>query len=513
VVSRVVQDLQVVLGAEPFVAAVAEPVVGQAEPRRREQVIAVGVVGERPRLPHERIDDVPVVDRVPVAADQPRQRVDVPVRVPHLDPVGEQAGLDGLADQPAVDRVGVAVDVDQAAGVDPARHLQARRQPLLGQGPQRPHLLGEPVGAARVPRRHDLPEEGRVLVPVGERAAPPQQQRLIDGRLEVPVRRLRVPVLVGLPDVDPLARQAVVRQQVAVTGPELPRRRQVVHGRTQAVAAVPPGHPAQFPQRVLQPVRQGLERLRRADRDRFPVRVRQHEVVHQVVEPPAGHGDVQGVHAREIRRGQVAGRVDLAEHDGLARTVGRPPLPHAALEGAAVGVEELARVFPPQPVEEGLGPQPRLGAQPLGDGGPDGRERVGPGAVGPGWLRLLAGAGQGGVIAVVSGRLVGHACSPGRRGQGDTGSKVAQEPTHLAVRNHRTPPKLRESRSWPAGQKEGILIVAEEGKLIDATHELILLMSSVQFAALEAAAVRRKLTAAQMTRRVLADFLGDPGSP
>lgn len=43
--------------------------------------------------------------------------------------------------------------------------------------------------------------------------------------------------------------------------------------------------------------------------------------------------------------------------------------------------------------------------------------------------------------------------------------------------------------------------------------ELILLMSSVQFAAFEAAAVRRKLTAAQMTRRVLADFLGDPGSP
>jgi hypothetical protein len=98
----VLKDLQVVLGAEPLVAAVAEPVECQAEPGRREQVVAVGVVRERARFADERVDDVPVVHRRPVPADQPRQRVDVCVRVPDLDPVGEQPGLDPLADQPAV---------------------------------------------------------------------------------------------------------------------------------------------------------------------------------------------------------------------------------------------------------------------------------------------------------------------------------------------------------------------------------------------------------------------------
>jgi hypothetical protein len=351
----VVQDLQVVLGPEPFVAAFAEPVVGQAEPRRREQVVAVGVMRERARLADQRIDDVAVVDRVPVAADQPRQRVNVPVRVPDLDAVGEQPGFDLLADEPAVDRIRVAVNVDQAAGIDPAGHLQTGRQPLLGQGSQDRQLFREAIRAAGVPRRHDLLQEGRVLRTAGELAAAAEQQRLIDGGLEVPVRRLRVAVLVRLSHVDPLARQSVVRQQVAVTGLEFPRRRQVVHGRAQAVAAMPPRHAAQVPQRVLQAIGQRLERLRRAHRHRLPVRVGQHEVVHQVIEPLTGNGHVERVHGGEVGRGQIAGRVDLAEHDGLAGSVGGPPLPDAALEGAAVRIEELARMLPPQPVEERLG--------------------------------------------------------------------------------------------------------------------------------------------------------------
>jgi hypothetical protein len=354
-VGRVVQDLQVVLGPEPVVAALAEPVVGQPEPGRREQVLAVRIVRERARLADQGIDDVAVVDRVPVAADQPRQRIDVPVRVPDLDAVGEQPRLDPLADEPAVDRIGVAVDVNQTAGIDAARHLQTRRQPLLGQRPQRPHLRGDAIRAARVPRRDDLPEEGGVLRTAGELAAAAEQQRLRDGGLEVPVRRLRVAVLVRLPHVDPLARQLVVRQQIAVTGLEFPRRRQVIHGRAQAVAAVPPRHAAQVPQRILQAIGERLERFRRAHRHRLPVRVGQHEVVHQVIEPLPGNGDVQRVHRGEVGGGQIAGRVDLAEHEGLGRPVGRSPLPDAAFKGAAVRIEELARVFPPQPVEERLG--------------------------------------------------------------------------------------------------------------------------------------------------------------
>jgi hypothetical protein len=250
-----VKDLQVVLGAEPFVAAFAESIERQAEPRRREQVVAIGVIRERPRLADQRVDDVPVVHRRALPADQSGEGVDVFVRVPDLDPVGEQPGLDPLADQPAVHRVGVAVNVNQTAGIDPASDLQARRQPGLGQPFERRDFLGEPVRPTGVADGHDLPQERPILVPAGEVAAAAKPQRLVDGRFEVPVRRFRVAVLVRLSGVGPLACHAVMGQQIAVPGLELPRRRQVVHRRTQGVAAVPPRHPAQLPERVLQPVR------------------------------------------------------------------------------------------------------------------------------------------------------------------------------------------------------------------------------------------------------------------
>ncbi len=127
VVGRVVQKLQIIFNAAAFVAAFAEAVVSQAEPRRREQIVAVGVVRERARLADQRVDHVPVVHRVAVAPHQPRQRVDQPVRVPDFNPIGKEPGFHLFADQPAVHRIDVAVNVDQAAGVHPARHLQARR--------------------------------------------------------------------------------------------------------------------------------------------------------------------------------------------------------------------------------------------------------------------------------------------------------------------------------------------------------------------------------------------------
>ena len=123
---RMVQDLQIVLGTTPFVAALTEPVVGQAEPRRREQIIAVRVIRERAGFADQRVDDVTVVNRRAVPAHQSRQRIDEFVRVPDLDAVGEEPGFDLLADQAAVDRIGVAMNVNRAAGIDAAGYLQTR---------------------------------------------------------------------------------------------------------------------------------------------------------------------------------------------------------------------------------------------------------------------------------------------------------------------------------------------------------------------------------------------------
>jgi hypothetical protein len=212
VMGRVPEDRQILLRAQPVVAAVAEPIVGEAESGRREQVLAIDVVGERARLAHQLVDDVPIMDGVLVATDQPRPRLHVVVGVPDLDAVGEQPGFDPFADQPAMDRIGVALDVNQAAGVDAAADLQATVDPRIGQFAEPGQFLGEAVATAGVATLHHVLEEGRVLGAAGEVAAAAQEQRLIDGGLEVPVRRLSVAVLVRLADVDPLARHAVVRQ-------------------------------------------------------------------------------------------------------------------------------------------------------------------------------------------------------------------------------------------------------------------------------------------------------------
>jgi hypothetical protein len=349
-----VQDLQVVLGTTPFVATGTEPVVGQAETRRWEQIIAVCVIRERAGFADQRVDDVAVVNRRAIPAYESRQRIDEFVRVPDLDAVGEEPGFDCFADQPTVDRIDVAMNVNQAAGIDTAGYFQARRQSLLGQVPQLPQLLGETVLSACVSRRHGLVEEAHVLLAAGKSAAAAEQERLIDRGLEMSMRRLRVAVLVRLPHIDALARHVVMSQQIAVTGLEFPRRRQVVHGGSQAVAAVPPRHAAQFPQGILETVGQCHKRLRRAERHRLPVRVGQHEVVDQVIERLTGDGDPERVHGGEVRRREIAGLVDLAEHDGLPRSVRRPPLPHTAFEGAAMGIEKLAGMRLSQPIEERL---------------------------------------------------------------------------------------------------------------------------------------------------------------
>ena len=69
--------------------------------------------------------------------------------------------------------------------------------------------------------------------------------------------------------------------------------RQVVDRRCHAIGAMQPRHPAKLPQRVLQPFAQAGEALRLADGSRFPVRIRQHEVVQHVRERITGNRDSQ----------------------------------------------------------------------------------------------------------------------------------------------------------------------------------------------------------------------------
>jgi hypothetical protein len=101
-----------------------------------------------------------------------------------------------------------------------------------------------------------------------------------------------ISVLVATTGLDLLSGQTVATQQRLVAARELRRTRRVVDRCRQPIGAMPFRHLAQLPERVLQAFAQTLEALGKADRPRFPVRVRQHEVVDQVREALSLHRDL-----------------------------------------------------------------------------------------------------------------------------------------------------------------------------------------------------------------------------
>ena len=228
-------------------------VVRHPEPAGGEHRVAVAVLLERPRLAHQPVDHVAVLDPVPAPAPKPRQLVHPTGPVPDLQAFGPDVDLDPLADQPARHRVDVPADVDRAPAVDPDLDPPARLQPPRRQRRQHGLLLGEPLGAVGVLPGHDLAEERLVLPGAGEVAAPAKHQGLVDGLLDPVVSLLHVPILVRLPRLDRLGLQSVMVQQGLVSPCEHLRIGVGLDRGTEAVGAVLPGNPSQFPQGVLQP--------------------------------------------------------------------------------------------------------------------------------------------------------------------------------------------------------------------------------------------------------------------
>jgi hypothetical protein len=115
---RQVQDPQVLLVRRASVLG-HQGVIRPPKRARREQLLPVAVLGERPRLAHQPVDDVPVVHPALVPAAQPRQHLDPLLRIPDFQVLDEQPHLHVLADQPARHRVAVPPHMDQAAAIDP----------------------------------------------------------------------------------------------------------------------------------------------------------------------------------------------------------------------------------------------------------------------------------------------------------------------------------------------------------------------------------------------------------
>lgn len=353
-------------------------VVSHAEHTRREQFLPIAVLGKSPRLPHQPVDDVPVVHALLLPAPQTRQPFDQLLGIPDLHVLGIQAGLDLLADQPTRHRVAVPLHMDQAALVHATTPPLARFQPPRRQRLQHGQLFRQSLATVRVELVLQLTQKTVVLFSAGEIPAATQHQRLVDGLLEPPVPLLDVTVLVAVGGLGLLTNKSVMTQQPLIPLRELLPLRQVVHRRTQPIRPVPPRRGTQLPQRVLQPFTQALETLREADRYRFPVRVGQHEVVDHVLERLPRNAHAQLVHVREIRCSQPSGFVHLAEEHFLGRPQRGPPTPHLPLQRPQLSLGEPARVTTLQLAEDGLGLQPRLLCQHHANLRPDLGERVVP---------------------------------------------------------------------------------------------------------------------------------------
>jgi hypothetical protein len=418
-------------------------VISHAEHARREQFLPIAVLGKSPRLPHQPVDDVPVVHALLVPAPQTRQPFDQLLGIPDLHVLGIQADLDRLADEPTRHRVAVPLHMDQAALIHTTTPPLARFQPPRRQGLQHGQLFRQSLTTIRVESVLQLTQKTVVLFSAGKIPAATQQQRLVHGLLESPVPLLDVAVLVAVGGLGLLADESVMTEQPLIPLGELLPLRQVVHRRTQPIRPVPPRHGPQLPQGVLQPFAQALETLREADRHRLPVRVGQHEVVDHVLERLPCNGYAQFVHVREIRRSQPPGFVHLAEEHFLGRPQRGPPTPHLPLQGPQLPLGEPTRVTTLQLAEDGLGLQTRLLFQHRANLRPDLGERIVPRrpVVRPSQL-----AGQLPQPPILTCRLVVHVRPRRRHGQ-----RLAcrQQPTqlpHLFVRDHRKPPSLRDLR-------------------------------------------------------------------
>ena len=403
-----------------------------------------------------------VVDAVLAPPPQSGQLFQPLARVPQLDPLGVEVGLEPLADQPAGHRVDVALHAHRAARLDAHAQPLARLQAACGQRPQQGHLLGQPGPAARVAPGEQLAHEGGVAVAAGEVAAAAQHQGLVQGPLELAVALLDVAVLVALARLDGLGRQAVVAQQRLVApleGLGAPGR---LHGRGQAVGAVQLRHAAQLPQGVLQALAEALVALGEADGGGLPVGVGQDEVVDQVREGAAGQGDAQVGAVAEVGGSQAAGMVDLGEEDLPGGPVLGPPVLDPALQGAQLAVGKAARVLPLQGLEEGLGFQAGALGQLLLDPGPDPVEGVG--ACPPGVLHAYL-TGQRAQAPVLARRLAIQARLGSSQGQRHTLVQGRAQAQDLPVRDHGDSFPWRSSHGIRPFRHRGILIVADEVRL------------------------------------------------
>src|SRR5215813_3718670 len=102
----------------------------------------------------------------------------------------------------------------------------------------------------------------------------------------------------------------------------------------------------QLPQRILQTLGQALERLRKADGARLPVRKDQGEVIEEMVEGLAGDRHAQLLHVREVTLALAPRWMFLRKVNFSFWTSQRSPTLHTALQRAQLTHLKVIRMLP-----------------------------------------------------------------------------------------------------------------------------------------------------------------------
>ena len=439
---RQVQDTQVFpVGLSRVLAH--QGVISHAEHARGKQLLPVAILGKGPGLAHQPVDHVAVVHALLVATPQAWQPLDQLPGVPNLHLFGIEPDLDPRADQPARYRITVPFDMNQAAAIHPTAAALAGFQPSRRQRPQHGSFLGQALAPTGIELLLHLAQKLAIRFAADKVAAATQQQGLVHRLFETPVPLLDVAVLVGVIGLDLLADHPVVIQQGLIALRELAAFAQIVHRRAQAIGPVTRRHRPQLRQGVLQPVTEALETLREADRRRLPVRVRQHEVIEQVLEALSLDRHLQVAHVREVRGRQPARLMHLRKEDFLRRPGQGTPTLHLALQRAQLPVGKPTGVAPLQLAEEGLGLESRLALQQRTHFGPNLCERI---DARPPVMRPGQRTGQLLLPAILACGLLVHVRPHCRRSQRLPGRQQPPHLPHLLVRDHRKPPCMKHLR-------------------------------------------------------------------
>ncbi len=376
-------------------------------------------------------------------ASEPRQGVQLPGPVPDVEGLGPDVDIDLLADQPAGQRVGVAADVDRAARIDPRREPSGHLQPSGRQGRQDGQLFMETLLSVGVAPGHEPLEERLIVASIGEIAAAPEHQGLVDGLLEEVMTLFDVTILVGLSRLDRLTFEPVMGEQSLVASSEHLGFGVAVDRGGQAIGAVSPGDSSQFPQDVLQALAEALEALGEADGAGLPVGVGEDEVIDQVVERLAEDGDAELGHAGEVALGEPTRLVDLGEEDLLGWPFEGTPLFDPSLQATELDVGEPTGKAALQFEEEGLGLEARVEPEQFEEFGPDVLERILPGPPG---MRDSSLAGQRVGVAVLACRLRVDFGPIGGVGECGFGLEQLPQPPELTIGDHPFAPASREPK-------------------------------------------------------------------